>query len=254
MSTLYSEGVVLSHAPTMSADRSISLYTKELGKIRARIKAGRKTQSKLAGNAEPFSRGLFFFAFGKGGYTLIGVDPMTQYGRIKKNLILIGMASLCAESVHRLTQDQHPDARIYDLCISTFSLLNQQGITEQKVRLVGLWCIWNLLTILGSGFESQVCVRCRKALSQSKLGASLLRGGMVCAQCHQHVSSIRIITPEALKLFRLLPQTAPTHLMRVRAKSATLTAAEKFTDELYQFHLEEKSSALGFIRFFSAHH
>lgn len=254
MSTLYSEGVVLSHAPTMNADRSITVFTKELGKIRARIKAGRKTQSKLAGNAEPFSRGLFFFAAGRGGYTLIGVDPITQYPRIKKNLILIAMASLCAESVHKLTQDQHSDARIYDLLTSTLSLLDQQKITEQKVRLVGLWCIWNLLTILGSGFESQVCVRCRKALSSKKLGASLLRGGMLCAQCHGHVSSIRMVTPEALKLFRILPHTAPKHLMRVRAKSATLGAAEEFTDELYQFHLEEKSTALSFVRFFSPHH
>ena len=50
------EAVVLRHADWGEADRLITLYSHERGKLRAIAKGARKIRSRKAGHLEPFTR------------------------------------------------------------------------------------------------------------------------------------------------------------------------------------------------------
>jgi DNA repair protein RecO (recombination protein O) len=49
------EGVVLRHMDYGEADRLITVYTSQSGKIRALVKGARKITSRKAGHLEPFT-------------------------------------------------------------------------------------------------------------------------------------------------------------------------------------------------------
>ena len=50
------EAVVLRHSDWGEADRILTLYTRERGKVRAIAKGARKIRSRKAGHLEPFTR------------------------------------------------------------------------------------------------------------------------------------------------------------------------------------------------------
>ena len=50
------QGIVLRHVEVGEADRILTLYTLEYGKVQAIAKGVRKLRSRKAGHLEPFSR------------------------------------------------------------------------------------------------------------------------------------------------------------------------------------------------------
>ena len=54
--SLRAEAVVLRHTDWGEADRLLTLYTREQGKVRAVAKGARKINSRKAGHLEPFTR------------------------------------------------------------------------------------------------------------------------------------------------------------------------------------------------------
>ncbi len=60
------EAVVIRHADWGEADRMLTLYTRERGKVRAIAKGARRIKSRKAGHLEPFTRVTLQLAKGRG--------------------------------------------------------------------------------------------------------------------------------------------------------------------------------------------
>ena len=60
--TLRVEGIILQRSDWGEADRLITIYTRELGKIRSIAKGVRKPRSRKAGHLEPFTRSSLLVA------------------------------------------------------------------------------------------------------------------------------------------------------------------------------------------------
>ena len=63
--TLRVEAVVLRHADWGEADRLLTIFTRERGKLRAVAKGARKMRSRKAGHLEPFTRVALLLASGR---------------------------------------------------------------------------------------------------------------------------------------------------------------------------------------------
>ena len=72
------EGIVLRHREWGEADRMLTLFTRELGKVQALAKGIRKPRSRKAGHVEPFSRATLLLARGRSFFILTQAD-----GRIR---------------------------------------------------------------------------------------------------------------------------------------------------------------------------
>lgn len=80
MQEFITEAVVLDRVDSGEMDSRIYLYTKDLGKISARVKSVRKITSKLAGHLEPFNK-VVARIIDKNGPQL--VDALTAENRLK---------------------------------------------------------------------------------------------------------------------------------------------------------------------------
>lgn len=66
------KGIVLGSYPSREADRVYSIFTEELGLVRARARSVRAIQSKLRGSLEPFSLSSISLVRGKDSWRITG--------------------------------------------------------------------------------------------------------------------------------------------------------------------------------------
>ena len=246
MPTFFTEGIVLSRTAVGDTDKSAVIYTDAHGKLTARVRAGQRSTSKLAGSIEPFSTGLFFFAQGRGGHTLTGADLTTTFPRLKSKLLTTASASVIAECVLLLTHEWHADKRVLDIVKSACAFLNQRTLTRGQVMIAEMWALWQLLGHLGIGLNLDVCVRCGKKLDSRKLSISYDQGGTLCASCTESVRGSMPLSSAALKLLRLAGGMALRSIPRIRASAGTITQALKCAHGAYQYQLDQASPALAF--------
>jgi DNA repair protein RecO (recombination protein O) len=87
------EAVVLRHSEWGEADRMLTLFTLELGKVRALAKGARKARSRKAGHIEPFTRCSLQLARGRDILLVTQADTVEPYNALREDLILITHAS-----------------------------------------------------------------------------------------------------------------------------------------------------------------
>jgi recombinational DNA repair protein (RecF pathway) len=126
------DAVVLAKEPAGEYDVRVSLYTRDLGKVVAKVTSARKIVSKLSPHLEPLSLTNVRLVK-KGGFQL--VDAI-RHGALPR-------AQLAAASlINRVVLEGEPDARLWELAAC------------------GSASIQELLRVLGFGVESASCDRC----------------------------------------------------------------------------------------------
>ena len=70
------EGIILQHSDWGEADRLLTIYTRELGKVRVLAKGVRKPRSRKAGHIEPFTRTVLLLARGRDLFILTQAEML----------------------------------------------------------------------------------------------------------------------------------------------------------------------------------
>ena len=119
------EAVVLKRRNTGEADRLITLFTKERGKIVAMAKGIRRLSSKRAPFLEVFSRTTILLYKGQKYDTITEVSPIAPYAALRKHLDRISAAYVLCESIDILLPEhqEHPD--VYGQMIQALGSLEQ---------------------------------------------------------------------------------------------------------------------------------
>jgi len=118
------DAVVLRHSDYGEADRLLTLFTRQFGKMRAIAKGARKIASRKAGHIEPFTHVRLQLAKGKDMFLVTQADTVDAYLPLRDDLVLTSHAAYVLELLDRFSYDdgaEHP---------STFKLL-----TETLARL-----------------------------------------------------------------------------------------------------------------------
>jgi len=130
MKTLTTKGIILKRISYREADRILTVYTKDLGKITVLAKGIRKLKSKKRGDLELFNHTKIYLAKGKTWYIANQSELINDYNNIKKNPNLTANAFFIAEIFEKLTNEDEQNERLYKFIIATFNTLNtiQNGI------------------------------------------------------------------------------------------------------------------------------
>ena len=125
------EAVVLRHANWGEADRMVTLYTREQGKLRAIAKGARKIRSRKAGHLEPFTHITLQLAKSRDIPIVTQVETIDSYLPLREDLLRTGYASYVMELLDRFTYEEEGGH------LSLFRLL-----TETLARLCGTAETW----------------------------------------------------------------------------------------------------------------
>lgn len=148
------EGVVLKRMNYGEADKIITFFTREKGKLSLLVKGVRRATSRRAGSVELFQQIRGYAISGKGGLDILTeVQLLKSSTSWQKFLGRITIAYELSEVVDKLTPDQIPQPDVYDYLISCLSNIPQLDGDWQQVTKK--WLL-HIITLLGFWPDQQI--------------------------------------------------------------------------------------------------
>lgn len=234
--TFRATAVVLRHIEYGEADRILTLYTLEKGKIQAIAKGVRKIRSRKAGHLEPFTQVALFLAKGRNLAVVTQAEALDSYPGIRADLQRTALAAYVMELLDRFTQEEGENRQLFHLLVDTLGRLNQDEQPETIVRYYEV----QLLDLLGFRPELTHCVVCRREIQPEDQYFSAKLGGALCPRCSAQDSSAWRISMTALKYLRYF-QRSPYAVVRGRVIPAAAEAELRALMERYFTYLLEYS-------------
>ena len=140
-----SEGIVLARRNYGEADRILSVYTKNHGRISFMAKAVRRPESRKRGHLEIFSYIRFQAATGRGLDLMTEAEVIDDFKEIRKNLKKVSLAYYFCEVVGKITHEGETNERLFDLILENLEKLK----SETELKKLRLDFILRLLILLG---------------------------------------------------------------------------------------------------------
>ena len=247
--TYKTQGVVLKQVPLGEADRIITLYTPDRGRLRAVAKGVRRTKSKLGGHLEPLSHVRVSVAEGRSLDALTGVETIRSFRSLREDLQGVSTGIYLAELVDGFSQEQSPGAPVFELLLDSLGQLEAAESPQPLLRCFEV----QLLGHSGFGPELHQCVECRSTLEPGDHLFSCAKGGILCLECRiKPGDSLLPISLNATKVLRYL-QTEP--YARVAALSFpqhVLAELERVLRAYIRYVLEREIRSLAFMNLVSS--
>src|SRR3989304_5182432 len=198
--TYQTEAIIIKKTKLGEADRILTLYTLDLGKIQAVAKGIRRPRSKLAGHLELLTHSMVSFARGRNLDTIIGSQTIDSFLTLKSDLSLTACALYITEMVTQFTPEHVEDRFLFHLLLDT---LHQLSTTPNRELLLRHFEI-HFLGQVGYRPQLKECVTCRKPLHPSVNYFSPGAGGILCPDCQLSQHIVYPLSVDALKVLRWL--------------------------------------------------
>jgi DNA repair protein RecO (recombination protein O) len=194
------DAIVLARMDFGEADRILTLYSRQHGKLRVIAKGARRPLSRLGPHLEYFSRSRLMLAKGRELDVVTGAETADAHLAIRDDFDALGHASHMVEVLARLTEDRQENVAVFDLLASSLRLLADGVDAFHVTRHYELV----LLTLLGYRPELYGCIECRAALSQAAHPFAVGMGGYLCEGCRGNVAGALPVSVDAQKYLRAL--------------------------------------------------
>jgi DNA repair protein RecO (recombination protein O) len=239
------EAVVLRHADWGEADRLITLYTRERGKVRAIAKGARKIRSRKAGHLEPFTRVTLQLARGRDLLIVTQADTVDAYLPIHENLVKTSHAAYVVELLDRFTyEDDIENYSIFRLLTEVLSRLEKEADPWLAIRYYEV----RLLDLLGYRPHLFECANCGREIKAEDQFFSAAQGGALCPACGVGLPDAWSVSVEALKYLRHFQRSDYAGAQRARPAPEVQSEVEALLQRYITYLLERALNSPGFIR------
>lgn len=140
-------GIILKKQNYREADQIVSVWTREVGKLRVLARALRKPTSKLNFSMQDLAEVEMHLA-GSHFPTLIGAKPLCQFNNLHQDLKKAAISFYAVELMLKITADEHPNQPAYNLLSNFLKNLNELNDGEKCRLLLDDFCL-QLLEVLG---------------------------------------------------------------------------------------------------------
>jgi len=238
------EAVVLRHSDWGEADRLLSLYSREQGKLRAVAKGVRKVRSRKAGHLEPFTRVSLLLARGRDLPLVTQAEARDAYLPLREDLLLVGYASYVVELIDRFTYEGEENRSLYRLLVDTLGRLAAEHEAELVVRYYEI----RLLDLLGFRPHLFHCANCEREIQPEDQYFSAELGGVLCPDCGRGRGGVRPVSQSALKYLRHFQRSNYANASRARLSPGVARELEILSQHYLTYLLERNLNSPSFLR------
>jgi DNA repair protein RecO (recombination protein O) len=239
------DAIVIRHKDWGEADRLLTLYTYQKGKLRAIAKGVRKLNSRKSGHLEPFSHVKLQLARGKDFWIVTQAETVAANTAIQMELSALGYASYACELVDRFSLEEEQNSALFQLLAETVQRLGRGQEYQIAIRFFEI----HLLDLLGYRPHLQNCASCYTEIKPEAQFFSLEQGGVICPACAQKGSGTGLpISMTALKYLRHFQRSTYTEARRAIVSEATMLEMEKLLQSYLTYLLEQRIRSTDFIQ------
>jgi DNA repair protein RecO (recombination protein O) len=236
-------GIVLRQRRLGEADKIITLFTPNLGKLDAVAKGVRRPRSKLGGHVEPLTYTSFMLARGRDLDIVTQAQTIEVFPTLREDLERTGRALYAAELVDRFTPERQESYQVFRLFLETLRRLATEDRLDITLRLFEM----RLLGYLGYQPQTEECVVCGATLEPVTNGWSAESGGVLCPACAGNAPMSRPLSVNALKMMRLFQKGDFVAVARVRTEPSLEAELERHLREYILYVLERDVRSTRFL-------
>lgn len=241
--TYQTEAVIIKKTRLGEADRILTLYSLDLGKIQGVAKGIRRPRSKLAGHLELLTYSQVTFARGRNLDTIIGSQTIDSFLPLKSDLYLTAYALYAAELVNQFTAEHIENRVLFQLLIETMQRLSRTPDRELLLRCFEL----HLLETSGYRPQLQECVVCRQQLKPVINLFSSSAGGILCTECRRNQELVFPISVDGLKTMRWLQDNDLETAMRLKIQTELSRELEMINRNYIKYLLEREVKSVAWL-------
>ncbi len=227
------------------ADRLLTVFTPDRGKLRLLAKGARKITSRKAGHIELFMLTDMLIARGRTWDIISQAEVAESYRDLREDLDKTSQAYYLAELIDRFTEEHDANAPLFELLALTLARLSHVDDLFITLRYFEL----HLLTLTGFQPQLHFCVACEKAIQPVENNYFyIVDGGVLCPEHGPLRPNAELIPLPVLKVLRFL-QTEPwEQAAKLQLTSTTRQQVEMLLLDYITFLLERRLKSVDFIK------
>lgn len=237
------EGIVIRTMDYKEADRIVTIYARELGKISFVAKGVRKVKSRYGAACQLFTYGQFSIYLTRQLGTLRHAEISNSFHTLRVDLDLIAYAGYLTELLDLMTLERTPDESLFASYLAGLVALEERRTARIIIH------IFELKMLQESGYAPQfrTCVLCAANQSEKPFVLSPKAGGVVCDRCLHHDPAARIISQTARRLLSTMQQMDIEQLGTVDLKAETMHELHRLLRDFINYHIEHRWKARTFL-------
>lgn len=241
------EGIVLKSMEYEEADKIVTIYTKDYGKITAIAKGVRKTKSKFGSSLEILTHSVFLFYKGRNIDIVSQTEILESFFSTSKEVTKFAFAANCVEVVNKLTEEREINIALFNLLKEVLHYLRK----TDDPKLLTLSFKWQIMSILGYRPSLDHCCRCNKGVEdQKEMYFNIKEGGLLCNNClvkdREGCVKVSIYFNKLVK--KILITTLST-ISSATIPEEKIKELEKITDLYIAYHSEKTFKTGRFLKY-----
>jgi DNA repair protein RecO (recombination protein O) len=250
------QGIILKQTKLGEFDKIVTIYTPELGKLKAVAKGACRPKSKLGGNVEPLTHSLMLLAKGRNLDIITQSQTINGFLPLKSDLWRMACGLYILELIDSFTVEGGENRPLFDLSLDILKQLSEPDSTEAILRYFEL----HLLHYLGYRPQLRRCVNCDSPLKPVVNFFSPSKGGLLCPHCNSeeihHYEQSEAMSPKtslplsvgALKVLRLWQSCDYATARRVKVKPELSQELEQVLHEYIRYTLQRELKSLTWLK------
>lgn len=203
------KAIVLRRRNVGEADRLLTLFTDQKGKVVARAKSVRIPTAKQGGKLEPFYLIEPYLVGSRAVQVMASAEILEGFPAIHTDLSKYGTASYFAEMVDALSGEYEKNEAVFDLTLESLRLLEARAVPPIAIRAFEL----KLVAALGYQPELSKCVVGEEQIGGDKhkspvtnVSFSIELGGLLCPEHAERYPGKKISWGTVVTLRKMLDQ------------------------------------------------
>ncbi|HHY38215.1 MAG TPA: DNA repair protein RecO [Clostridia bacterium] len=211
------EAVIIRVRDYGDADRFVTLYSRERGKVHAVARGARRSKSRFVG-VQPFVHGVFsLFSTGGGGgggaSSLSQFQILSSFRVLREDLDLMAGASYVAQVIDEITAAQDPNEEVFRLLLWSLGALEKSkgavfdvrgvrdGIKADMGTLGAVLRVFEIKLLQYLGYQPHLdsCVKCGSIPATFFHPAS---GGVLCERCGGLLGDAAPLSPGSVSIMK----------------------------------------------------
>jgi DNA repair protein RecO (recombination protein O) len=238
------EAIILRHIDWGEADRILTIFSQEMGKLRALAKGVRKLRSRKAGHLEPFTRVSLQLARARDLPIITQAETLDAYMPLREDLLMPTYAALVVELLDRFTYEEGENRGLYRSLANTLSRLSAGHNPDLVIQFYEL----HLLDLVGFRPHLFHCANCgREILAQDQF-FSPEHGGVLCPDCGKGNPAARPVSMNALKYMRHFQRSSYSQASKALITAAVYREIENLMQDYITYYLERGLNTPSFLR------
>ncbi len=239
------QAIVLRRTDHGEADRLLTLFTPDLGKLRANAKGARKPSSRKSGHVELFTHVDLMLAKGQQIDVVTQADTIDSFIALRDNLERLSYAYYLAELVDKFSEEGTENRPVFDLLAQS---LKRLGDASTKPDLLARFFELRLLQYVGYRPQLFSCVNCGGVIEPIDNYFSAEAGGVLDPECVQTQRDAHPVSLNALKVLRFLQTREWETVRELRLAPRESSEVELILEKYIAHHLERNLKSIEFLR------